>query len=383
MCEFAEQHNRIPIFWDDMPLRHAGLHGATREKSLTKKQVDDIWEENEHKLEEFLHLFPKNCIYMRWNYSSPQATGNIKAMQWFVENGFDVMGATAGQTRWVLMPQNQSNLEPIKSFAEVSIDNGLDKLLLTLWDDDSPHFELYKRGITFFAEYSWAGNSRTKDELKSAYRQREFSHNCENKDYAFIDQLEEPVSFWDNILIDTPTDGKRITRKHIVYEEIPNERIIDLPNPDKPGWSEKYNDKLEKAYKAKLTCDSVADKISLMKQKANRNIYTLEVYEQVNNLVSFTFNALLSLKEYDTAQNDEERKTALNKIKQLSNDFGMVRSKFEEVYSKTRNLNKPDDYILDQFHPHVHLASQTISFDWQFYAEMLFLENINNWLENQ
>ena len=383
VSEFAEQHNRIPIFWDDMPLRHTGLHGATRDKSLTKEQVEDLWEENEHKLEEFLHLFPKNCIYMRWNYSSPEALGNIKAMQWFVENGFEVMGATAGQTRWVLMPQNQSNLDPIKSFAEVSIENGLDKLLLTLWDDDSPHFELYKRGITFFAEHSWAGNNRTKDELKSAYRHREFSHNCENKDYAFIDQLEEPVSFWDNILIDKPTDGRRLTRKHLVYEEFPNEIIIDLPNPDKPGWSEKYNDKLAKAYEAKLTCDSVADKISLLKQKANRNIYTLEVYEQVNNLVSFTSNALLSLKEYDTAQSDAEQKAALNKIKQLSKKFDTVRSEFEEVYSKTRNLNKPDDYILDQFHPHVHLASQTISFDWQFYAEMLFLENVNNWLKEQ
>ena len=184
-------------------------------------------------------------------------------------------------------------------------------------------------------------------------------------------------------MIDKPNDGRRLTRKHLVYEEFPNEIIIDLPNPDKPGWSEKYNDKLEKAYNAKLICDSVADKISLLKQKANRNIYTLEVYEQVNNLVSFTSNALLSLKEYDTAQSDAEQKAALNKIKQLSKKFDTVRSEFEEVYSKTRNLNKPDDYILDQFHPHVHLASQTISFDWQFYAEMLLLENVNNWLKEQ
>ena len=27
---------------------------------------------------------------------------------------------------------------------------------------------------------------------------------------------------------------------------------------------------------------------------------------------------------------------------------------------------------------HVHLANQTISFDWQFYAEMLFLEKVKN-----
>ncbi len=111
-------------------------------------------------LEEYLDMFPDNCIYMRWNYSHPQAEGNIKAMEWFREHDLDVMGATAGQTRWKLMPQNDSNLENIRSFANTAIDmrgersfdfNSDDKevngLLLTLWDDDSPHFELYWRGI--------------------------------------------------------------------------------------------------------------------------------------------------------------------------------------------------------------------------------------------
>jgi hypothetical protein len=52
------------------------------------------------------------------------------------------------------------------------------------------------------------------------------------------------------------------------------------------------------------------------------------------------------------------------------------------VYGKTRILNKPDDYILDQDH-HVHLANQTINFDWQFYAEILFFKKLNNALEKE
>ncbi len=68
---------------------------------MSRDEVDSLWAENEHKLLEYLDLFPKNCIYMRWNYSSPQAEGNIKAMEWFSEHGLQVMGATAGQTRWV------------------------------------------------------------------------------------------------------------------------------------------------------------------------------------------------------------------------------------------------------------------------------------------
>jgi hypothetical protein len=47
----------------------------------------------------------------------------------------------------------------------------------------------------------------------------------------------------------------------------------------------------------------------------------------------------------------------------------------EKVYSITRILEKPENYILDQDH-HVHLANQTRTFDWQFVAEMMFLEKL-------
>ena len=110
VSKFAEENNRIPIFWDDMPLKHAGVYRPMFNTKMTDAQVDSIWAKNEHKLTEFLDVFPKNCIYMRWNYSSPEAKGNSKAMQWFTDHNLQVMGATAGQTRWTLMPQNQSNM---------------------------------------------------------------------------------------------------------------------------------------------------------------------------------------------------------------------------------------------------------------------------------
>ena len=72
------------------------------------------------------------------------------------------------------MPQNESNMDNIKTFAVSSIQNELSGLLLTLWDDDSPHFELYKRGIAAFAEYTWSGEQRSQKEIKAAYRQRAF-----------------------------------------------------------------------------------------------------------------------------------------------------------------------------------------------------------------
>ena len=375
VSKFAEEHGRIPIFWDDMPLKFAGVYKAMFNTNLTIEEVDKIWAENEHKLLDFLDEFPKKCIYMRWNYNSPQAVGNGKAMEWFREKGLLVMGATAGQTRWVLMPQKESNMENIRSFAVSSINNGLNGLLLTLWDDDSPHFELYKRGIIAFAEYTWSGEKRSKEEIKSAYRQREFSYTLAEAEYAFIDQLEKPVAFWKNALL----EGNK--RNYLQKANNPlKESVINLPDENNKGkWSEQHASRLEEAANYYELCDSIAAKITLMKSKANRNIYTLEVYEQVNKLVHFTMNALLVLRDYDLAVNKEQETDALSKIKQLPEEFKELRKEFELVYGQTRLLTKPDNYLLDQDH-HSHSANQTISFDWQFFAEILFLEKIRKQL---
>ena len=376
VCKFAEAHNRIPIFWDDMPLKHAGVYRPMFNTELTEEEVDKIWEENEYKLIAFLDQFPKNCIYMRWNYSSSQAIGNGKAMEWFRKNGLQVMGATAGQTRWVLMPQNESNMDNIRSFAMSSIENGLNGLLLTLWDDDSPHFELYMRGILAFSEYSWSGDKRSKADIKSAYRHREFSNSASSGDLAFIDQLEKPVAFWKNALL----QGNK--RNYLHQDQNANgELLIEFPDRMKKGsWSEEHAGRIKQATAVVEQCDSIAEKITVMKSKAQRNGFNLEVYEQVNKLVRFTSKALLSLNTLDNAQSEQQELEAISELKQLPSKFAELRSELEEVYGKTRILTKPDDYILDQDH-HVHLANQTTSFDWQFYSEILFLEKLDVYFE--
>lgn len=371
VCKFAEEQGRTPIFWDDMPLKHAGVYRPMFDPGMTQAEVDKVWEENEHKLLEFLDQFPKNCIYMRWNYRSSDAIGNGKAMEWFRGNGLQVMGATAGQTRWVLMPQAESNMDNIKSFALSSIDKGLNGLLLTLWDDDSPHFELYMRGIIAFAEYTWAGEKRPKEELKAAYRHREFSHKVSGPEYAFIDQLESPVAFWKNALLNGNSRNYLMKNENAIEES-----VIELPQMDNKGeWTKKNKDRLAAAEKALVACDSVAARITKMKSLAQRNKYNLEVYEQVNELVKYSCSALIALRTLDQSKDEEQQKVALLSVAKLNDQFQSLRGKFESVYGKTRILTKPDDYILDQDH-HVHLANQSKSFDWQFYAEMLFLEKL-------
>jgi hypothetical protein len=372
VCQFAEDHGRIPIFWDDMPIKYAGLWNSLFNTSITVEEADQLWEENEHKLLEYLDLFPKNCIYMRWNYSSPQAAGNIKAMEWFSEQGLPVMGATAGQTRWKLMPQNESNMENIRSFALTSIDKGLDGLLLTLWDDDSPHFELYKRGILAFAEFSWAGDARSKEEIKSAYRQREYAHGLASEEYAFVERLEHLAGWWNGALLQ---GGQRNdVRSH---PDPLNERVIDLPLKNAKGaWTEKHADRLEMAAKVLEDCDAMAEHLESMKSKANRNTYRLEVYEQANQLVRFSAHILLTLQTYDTTQDDVGSSEALKQVRMLEEEFASLRKQLEEVYGQTRILTKPEGYILDQDHHH-HLANQTLSFDWLYTAELYFFEKLN------
>ncbi|MEO1010014.1 MAG: glycoside hydrolase family 20 zincin-like fold domain-containing protein [Bacteroidota bacterium] len=370
VCRFAEEKGRIPIFWDDMPLKDAGVWASMFNTELSQEEVDTLWTQNEHKLLKFLNQFPKNCVYMRWNYQAPHALGNEKAMEWFRSHGLETMGATAGQTRWVLMPQNESNIDNIKAFALSSIKNGLNGLLLTLWDDDSPHFELYMRGMLAFAEYTWAGEKRSKKELKSAYRNRQYGYETAADSLAFIDQLEGPVGYWKNLLLKKP--GRNLLRR----EENPMEEVIDLPQADHPGeWSKKYRERLDEAKTTLARTDSVAATLTRLKTLARNNTYNLGIYEQVTHLVRFSNEALLKLKSYDEAPNESARKKALEELDQLSKRFTELRKEMESIYGKTRILHKPEDYILDQDH-HSHLANQSLSFDWQFGAELLFLEKL-------
>jgi hexosaminidase len=373
VCAFADENGRTPIFWDDMPLKYAGLYNAMFDTRYTKRRVDSLWKENEPKLLEYLDLFPKNCIYMRWNYSHPETAGNIKAMEWFTEQGFDVMGATAGQTRWVLMPQNESNMDNIRSFANTSIDKEIEGLLLTLWDDDSPHFELYMRGILAFAEYSWSGDQRSKAEIKAAYRHREYAIALSAEQYGFVDQLEEAVGWWNTALL--KSDCRNEIRE---MEDPAEEAVIDLPfSGGKEEWIMNNSLRLQNAAKAMRKCNTVAAVIDTMKLQTKRNLYRLEIYEQVNNLVRFSGQALFDLQNYAIAQPGQEEQEALAVLQQLPQEFNTLRAQLEEVYSRTRILSKPEGYLLDQDRHH-HLANQSINFDWQFGAEMWFLEKMNN-----
>ena len=378
VCQFADETGRTPIFWDDMPLKQMEVYRPMFRPEMPKAKVDSIWNAKQEKLEAFLPKFPKNCIYMRWNYHTPEAYGNTKAMQWFRDHGLKVMGATAGQTRWVLMPQREGNMDNIRSFALSSIETGLNGLLLTLWDDDSPHFELYYRGIIAFANDTWSGDRLSISELKSAYRHREFSFVLAKNNFAFIDSLEQPVGQWKNILL------KGNKRNYLMeMEKAEEDGLIPLPDSKYPGeWSIEHKERLLTTKKMIESTTKIGEKIEQMQKLTKRNFYSLEVYKRVNEIVGFTPRILLALERFDQASNDEERLIEKAKITELESEFYELRNKVEKTYAQTRIIHKPQDYILDQDHHH-HLANQLKDFDWQFYSELLMFDKINKQLRWQ
>ena len=379
VSDFAAEHDRIPIFWDDMPLKQAGLMGPIYDEKMPPKTVDSVWEANEPNLNRFIEQFPKNCVYMRWNYHLAESYGNGKAMDWFSSNGFSVMGATAGQTRWTLMPQRESNIDQIRIFAEQSHKRNYNGLLLTLWDDDSPHFELYKRGISAFAEFTWGGLQRSKAEFKKVYRHRMFGPDFTSEEYAFIDGLDKPVAVWTNLLVKEGTHRNALNQLKNPIENY----IIDLPEFDKKGtWTQKYSKRLADIKVQSVALKKIRRTIASLQAKNTSAKYNLEVYNEVINLVDYNFKLMKSLSLLDNTRSTEEETKLIKDLQNLVYEFKEVRKQFEEVYGKSRKLNKPNDYILDQDH-HRHPANQSINFDWQFTAELMLITKIKDYLKTQ
>ena len=247
---------------------------------------------------------------------------------------------------------------------------------MTLWDDDSPHFELYQRGIIAFANDTWSGDQLSKSELKRAYRHREFSYLLSTDDFAFIDSLEQPVGQWKNILL---KGNKRNYQKKM--DQAKEDALISLPKSDASGqWSIDNRERLERAEKMIQSSKEIAEKIDQTQKLTQRNSFTLEVYQRVNEIVQLTPKILLALKRFDQATTEEERSKEKKSIDQLQKDFDELRSAVEKTYAKTRLINKPKDYILDQDHHH-HLANQSLNFDWQFGAEISIFKKINSELK--
>ncbi|WP_018614170.1 glycoside hydrolase family 20 zincin-like fold domain-containing protein [Segetibacter koreensis] len=368
VCEFATAHNRIPIFWDDMVFKLSDLYQTTWDPKVPAEEVNKIWQANAHRLEENIGLFPKECVYMRWNYDSPDIPGNHKAIDWYKSHHLKAMAATAAQTMWPMLPREKSNFQPIKDFCRITAEKKMDGILCTAWDDCSPHFETYWRGLYDFGFFSWNHTDATADNVHSMFRQRFYAPALATASFEFQDSLEKALVFWESALIDKGDRSNYPRKIHLI--ELPDQK-------NNNAWSEKYKTKIQKAKEEVLRYQEIKNKLAKATQLARHNEYTLAVMNQINELQIYPAKLLVLLEKYDNAS-AAGKSAAKDGIKSYVNNFSTIRNNYEQIFSKTRIIANPADYILDQNH-HDHLANGTNNSDWMYVYELAMNSKINDW----
>lgn len=372
VCDFATAHGRIPIFWDDMPLKYGGVWDLVNSEEAPDK-IAAQW--NSKKLDEGISLFPKECVYMRWNYRDATQPGHQRILQWYHDKGLKVMGATAASSgSSPFLPRENSMAGYIKGFSQLVAKNQLEGILATAWDDGSPHSETVWRGYIAQGEYGWNPTGRTIEEFKTAHAQREFGFRPKEKRMSFLDELEKEAFFFDNALV---SSGRRNPAWGTT-----DFTLIPLPDTKTPGeWSRTYQDKIAQAKIEDKRNETIGKGIEAAQQHALRNRYTLEVYEQTNHLLHYPVRLILALHTFDTAKNETDKQIALQQINKVCNDFQTMRTNLENTYSKTRFMQQPDGYIADHNH-HNHLAAKTNSSDWWYYYEIPMVKKTKAWIQS-
>lgn len=371
VCQFAVDHGRVPIFWDDMPLKYAGIWELVL-SDKSEEEVAKAW--NTDKLDKAVDLFPKECVYMRWKYEDATAPAHQRLLKWYHDKGLKVMGATAAAAGdSPFMPRRNSRSEYVKGFNRLVAENHLEGILATSWDDGSPHLETVWRGFIAQGEFGWNPSARDIETFKRVHAQREYGFRPEDNRMAFLDELEKAVFFFDGALV---TSGRRNPAWGTTAFT-----LMELPDKAKPGaWSELYKDKIAQARIEAVRYEKITEGIKTAKAKALRNRYTLQVYEQTNNLQNYPVRLILALNAYDTAKDEAARKIALSEVAEVCDYFDAMRANLESVYSETRFMQQPEGFVSDLNH-HNHLSSKTYNSDWRYYYEIPMVRKVRAWMK--
>lgn len=370
VCQFAVDHGRTPIFWDDMPLKYAGIWELVL-SDKTDAEVAKEW--NTEKLDKAIDLFPKECVYMRWKYEDATSPAHQRLLKWYSDKGLKVMGATAASAGdSPFLPRKNTRSEYIRGFSRLVAENHLEGILATAWDDGSPHLETVWRGYIAQGEFGWNPVARDIDAFKKAHAQREYGFRPEDNRMAFLDELEKAVFFFDGALVSSGRRNPAWGTSSFT--------LIGLPDKKHPGvWSKTYKEKVDRAREEAKRYEMIHEGVCAAEKNALRNRYTLKVYEQTNNLQNYPVRLILALDEYDTAKDEAARKTAQDKIREVCDYFKVMRQHLEAVYSETRFMQQPEGFVADMNH-HNHLASLTESSDWLYLYEIPMVKAVRAWL---
>jgi len=399
VCDFIDKNGRIPIFWDDMPLKQAGVYETTYNDQIDAEEATNVWKAGEPKLDILIQDFPKKCVFMRWNYELGRLPGNMMALDWYNKNGLKVMVSTAAQTGGVLFPKDERTGRmtdggpiAIQSFLQLADEKNIDGMLCTAWDDHSLHFETYWRGFIAAAEYSWSPKSRSLGEFDEAYLQKEFG--IIKRDYIqTYDLLTEAAAFWDgafmrngsrtdieNALINLPGLAHWVPeaekKKQMVKTDF-SDIVIELPDQNDPGrWTELYKERLAEAEKILADYKITSIAIDELYTQSKRNKYHWKVFKALNDFQITAPGLLLALKQCDT-KDKNQLAAGKQKILDALNEYNITWENLKSVYSETRYIAYPDNYVPDRY---FHFASQREDLSWMVQAEELMHKMVREWM---
>ncbi len=360
VCEFARRNGRIPIFWDDMIFNHAGVYG-TMHRDRPHEEVVAAWEKGLPVMEKLLPRFPKDCVYMRWNYGLAREEGNQRALDWYQQHGLSAMIATAAQCTMPLFP-DASRLPAIESFTGLAAERGISGMLCTAWDDCSPHMETYWRGLCAAAEYGWAPKGRTLAEYEGAYLQRSFGPDARDAT-ALYAGLIDSIGFWNRALVQGG-DRER-------YRE-----LIDLPDRAHPGaWSEKHKDRLALARAETQKAQLRGVEILGLSGQARRNRYQLQILAVINRLQVTPSRLLVALEAADATDGTQ----GAGAVRAALNEYAEAWKHFKAVCGETRLLEYPG-YVPDHY---FHFASRVHGIEFMTMVEDNLHPQVEQWLQAQ
>jgi hypothetical protein len=399
VCEFAEENDRIPIFWDDMPLKYGGVYETTWSDDVKEEEAVKAWKAGMPALDSLLSDFPKNCVYMRWNYSMARQPGNILALDWYESHGLKAMIATATNTEGGMFFQEDerdkgmgsSGIVSIRSFIQLASEKNIPGMLCTAWDDKSPHMENYWRGFIAAAEYSWSPSGRSLEEYDNAWLKKEFGISI--PDYlGFHNQLRRgTVLFYqalfrhggmldeDNTLMSLPQMEHWLPpvegREKIIFDY--TSKLIELPDLNSPGaWSIKYKDLIDRALIEKNAYDDLSGRLRELHDKSIRNSYYWELSLAIYNLQSTVPGLLLALNKSDSRDSDV-RLAGIEEVRKAVEEFQISWEQLKSVYGQTRFVSNPPDYVPDRY---FHLASQREDLTWMIQPYEMYFGMIEKWL---
>lgn len=365
VCGFALSRGRIPVFWDDMPLKNADLWRVLH-RPLTDEEVEANW--NTDKLDRSVNLFPRNCVYMRWEYEDPTRLSHRKVLEWYKQNHFDVIAATAVATDGTAaMPRDNSRARYIKDFCSLAKQNDFRGIMAAGWDDASPHSETLMRGYAALGDFSWHAEGHDVDAFVSSFSVREWG--LEPKQTDFLRLLEQSAFWYDKALVSV--GSRNPTNEAYKFT------LMDLPDAgSQREWSKKYSAALDDARAERERANAIATALAAAKSNALRSRYSLEVYEQLNCLFSWSADLLLALGDYDSSHSE----VSVSKVREICARFETMRQGLESVYSEVRHMQCPVGYVADQNHHH-HLAALDCGDSWMFLYELPMLSKVKDWLE--